>query len=1205
MPRKAFIADLNQAVGGVFIAGISDVQVGGDDGEFTFRVKSTTNGGTLQLSALIPDLSEYPSSHTCMFFAPDNAPNKVAQALSDISELAAGKNIIQLLELVARKLESTDRDGDTQMLDSQDDFEPLNEDDDDDDDDGEEDFSGDEYFPDDDIVQKPTYGKPDSSNSTSYTQTTSAFRSRIRSDLLVAKSKGFKVGHLGSLMDGLGSYVSISCRISKLGISEEAMQAWQIEPSEYLILILHYSNGYKPMDSLRTYDGQTARRHIGMRIGISQTYKPTMQEAVRAFTVLSKDDEKRRDDSQGEFQETQNRGFRNSFISRPLNELLNERLITLIGYRYMGMPWSGAEDYYNDHYGTNIEHSDLMNDKYMETENVSTAFPPLVTADHIRESSVEQSHSFPLIAMQFVLRHFVRCTEFCLVCFCKMHDDLEAIKPYVCDKPLCLYQYMSLGFGPSIEHEIIAQPKVVDLLISFCYTSAKQGGLKDFPTGLSLMVPPTSTFENDVIQPQQPQTYVYPGQAPSIQPPPATNSTAGASEPGKMRFNIKQLEMIFDNPNQKCPFRTGDWIVIRTSDNPSRALHCRIAETTFFPTVKVSDPIMPGTFSDPGVPVSATPGQGKVSPTAGFTPANFYIYNQNFDELHEFYKRSSIYSLLDILPGVAEMKQYLIRKPQSGLNSWVDRLSPAALGLLRWIIASNRACIMQIEENDTTSKKVEERLYGMSGWMQFRFAMGAPDKERRFISSVRTTADRLKLKYPTLFAWHGSPLHNWHSIIREGLHYNYTAHGRAYGNGVYHSLDVNTSIGYCGYNYTATSPWPQSELKVSSALALNEIVNAPKEYVSSSPHLVVAQLEWIQTRYLFVKGSQMDAKLHEADVKPLQVHEQDPNMTPGGQNGKIIIPITAVARSRRPRSLSVKTGSKRIKASGKNISDPIILDADDDDTASVCTLDEDLVILCDDEDIPEPDPEPSVASGKGKGKATSFFSKLVGSQSKDSKSSKPLTDFVPGTLEHAKLPILDPPAWATTTATRRLQQDFKSLIKVQETEPMHELGWYIDPELVSNMYQWIVELHSFDPTLPLAKDMKSKGIKSIVMELRFGKDYPMSPPFVRVIRPRFLGFQQGGGGHVTAGGALCMELLTNNGWSAVSSIESVLLQVRMAMSSLEPKPARLEIGAPRDYSVGEAVDAYIRACNAHGWTVPAGFREMAYGGAPNQGPSYF
>ena len=149
-------------------------------------------------------------------------------------------------------------------------------------------------------------------------------------------------------------------------------------------------------------------------------------------------------------------------------------------------------------------------------------------------------------------------------------------------------------------------------------------------------------------------------------------------------------------------------------------------------------------------------------------------------------------------------------------------------------------------------------------------------------------------------------------------------------------------------------------------------------------------------------------------------------------------------------------------------------------------------------------------------------------------------------------------------------KDFKDIIDIQNKEPPHELGWHIDEDKMDNIYQWIVELHSFDSTLPLAKDMKSKDVKSIVLELRFGKDYPMSPPFVRVIRPRFLGFQQGGGGHVTAGGAMCMQLLTNDGWSAVSSIESVLLQVRMAISSLDPKPARLQAGAPVDYGVERA-----------------------------------
>ncbi|KAF2261935.1 hypothetical protein CC78DRAFT_520848 [Lojkania enalia] len=1207
MPRRAFIADLQKAVDGTSIAGISNVQPGGDDGEFTFHCVAA--GRTLEISALVPDVSEYPSNHPCMVFAGDDVPSRVANALSDISDSAMGKTIPQLLELVSRKLESTDRDGDKQMLDSQEDYgsEPEDEDD------MEEE---DEYFPDDELVARPAVGKQHNSVvPEGFTKPTSAFRNRIRSDLLVTKADGFKVGHLGGLMDGLSCYISVSCRVSKLGISEEAMRAWQVEPAEYLVVILHYPNGYKSMDSLRKYDPATARRNFEMRVGISTSYKPTMQEAVRAFTVLSKDEEKRREaESQTESQgATAHNGFRNSFISRPLNELLRERFPALLHYRYNGMPWHGAELFYNDHYGTN-HHADLgLSDRYLELEQVSAVYPHIVMADHIQES-MTQEHSLPLVGMQFVLRHFVRCTEFCLICFTKMPDDLQAIKPYVCENPLCLYQYMSLGFGPSIEHEILSQPKVVDLLISFCYTTARSGSLKDFPTGLSLMVPPNVAYEQDYAS--QPQS-TYPGwnQTTIQNPRPISNTVAEV--PQKVRYNAYTRELIFDDPPHKCPFRFGDWLVIRTADSPSQPFHCRVAETAYYPTVTISEPVKPPIF-DPSQGYNAPYNSSVPQPPKPVAPvppnefrtASFYIYNQNFDDLNDFHKRETIHALLDLLPSVADMRAYLVRKAQSPLGSWVDRLSPAVLGILRWIIASNRACIVQVDDDDETSmqpKRGEERLYGMSGWAQFRFAMGAPDKERRFVQAVRDTTARLGLKYPTLYAWHGSPLHNWHSIIREGLHFKDTAHGRAFGHGVYHSLDVNTSIGYCGYGGNSVYTWPMSELKVNSALALNEIVNAPKEYVSSSPHLVVAQLDWIQTRYLFIKSTsaslQAPATTSAKETKPLQSIDQDPNMTPRGSSDKLCIPFHATSGSRRQQTRSVKTINKRRKATGLTVYDPIDIDAEeDDDKMSVATLEEDLIIL-EDEDVyvpePEPEPLPTPTSLKGKSKAGAFLSKLVGS-----KSSKPLTDYVPGTLDYSSLPMLAKPTWATQAASKRLLKDFQELVKVQEREPPHELGWHVDPDHFDNMYQWIVELHSFDPTLPLSKDMKAKGIKSIVLELRFGKDYPMSPPFVRVIRPRFLGFQQGGGGHVTAGGAMCMELLTNDGWSAVSSIESVLLQVRMAMSSLEPKPARLEGSGRGEYGVGEAVEAYIRACNVHGWTVPPGFREMAYGGYPNDGSAY-
>lgn len=179
-------------------------------------------------------------------------------------------------------------------------------------------------------------------------------------------------------------------------------------------------------------------------------------------------------------------------------------------------------------------------------------------------------------------------------------------------------------------------------------------------------------------------------------------------------------------------------------------------------------------------------------------------------------------------------------------------------------------------------------------------------------------------------------------------------------------------------------------------------------------------------------------------------------------------------------------------------------------------------------------------------------------------------------------------------------RELHKLRSIQAETALHELGWYIDFDQITNLFQWVVEFHSFDLALPLAQDMKRAGVTSVVAEMRFPADFPFNPPFVRVIRPRFLPFAMGGGGHVTAGGAMCMELLTSSGWSPANSIESVLLQVRMAMCNLEPTPARLDPSVRRDgpwndYGVGEAIEAFTRAARAHGWAIPADLQRTVNG----------
>ncbi|KAG8528281.1 uncharacterized protein KY384_007198 [Bacidia gigantensis] len=1165
MPRRAFIADLQQISKEDLGSNVSNIKAGEDDGQVSFIYMH--RGSPTEVIALVPDLGDYPESHSYMFFTKsDQVDPSIQEAVHSMPDYSTMR-ISDMLTKVIKSLDKAtgnpkDSTIDRMAVDS------------DSGDELEDEESPQEYDSDDEAWStKPANARSSTSGKGYFraNEDQKTQKARLRHDLRLAKEAGFRVSVVGSLVHGgRDGVVELSIRVAKLGISEEALDAWNMHPSQYLVLLIRYLSGYQCFEEL------TGSRPSNMqiRVGLCAKYKVGMDEALGAFVRL---DEKDKDKYQGknpDHKSATGSALERIFIERPLEELLNERLLLLLQYRLaLGLPWIGAEEFLNDHQGRNLE-SNAPDPKYWKEESLK---PSIATHDHLRD--LDRQKSFPLISMQYALRHLVRCTEFCLVCHCKVEEDFEALKPYVCSKPLCLYQYMSLGFGPSIEHEILTQPHVVDLLISFCYASAHCRKLRYLPTGMALTVPTLSTLDYTKI---------------------VTNKTTYNSYL-TAKFDRQKLELLFP-PGSKVPLQVGSWITMVALDGSSNKWHCRVIESTP-PVVRLGELVTPlkvsfnstasGYTSTPDRPSTPQPNVKESTPPvtaeeafrSSYQDIGFYIYNKNFDDLVSEEKYATICMLLDTLPSLPEMHKYLLSRgsQELSLRHWADRISPASLGLLRWIIASNRSCIVQVDNLEGTTRKSEARVSGMPGWMQFRFAQGAPDKEQRFITSIRETTPTAT--HPTRFAWHGSPLYNWHGIVREGLHFNEISHGRAYGNGVYHAMDVHTSCGYSGHhlhpNVYQGGPykWPPSQLNVSSAVALNEIVNAPQQFVSSQPYLVVAQLDWIQSRYLFVKCNVDGWQI--PDTEPSEIYSLDPMATPRGQNGTpLVLPLNAVSKARRPTTApktpkSVKTGIKKAKLNQANPAEEAVIDISDDTDV------EDLAIfLSDIEEIPQP------TTTKGKTPAKS--------------AKKPLHDpekmtFAPGTLDIKSLVLLEPPSYATSMATKALQRELQATLKVQDSHPIHELGWYINSELISNVYQWIVELHSFENKLPLAQDMKKQDVQSVVLEVRFGAQYPMSPPFVRVIRPRFLGFQQGGGGHITMGGALCMELLTNSGWSAVSSIESVLLQVRLAVESIDPKPARLS-GARGDYGVGEAVEAYIRAATAHGWEVPRDFKSSYMGG---------
>ena len=70
--------------------------------------------------------------------------------------------------------------------------------------------------------------------------------------------------------------------------------------------------------------------------------------------------------------------------------------------------------------------------------------------------------------------------------------------------------------------------------------------------------------------------------------------------------------------------------------------------------------------------------------------------------------------------------------------------------------------------------------------------------------------------------------------------------------------------------------------------------------------------------------------------------------------------------------------------------------------------------------------------------------------------------------------LMPPPLESSPSATMHVQRELAAMVKEQEsTTSLKELGWYMPPELIGdNLFQWIVEMHSFDEGLPISKQMK-------------------------------------------------------------------------------------------------------------------------------------
>ena len=435
---------------------------------------------------------------------------------------------------------------------------------------------------------------------------------------------------------------------------------------------------------------------------------------------------------------------------------------------------------------------------------------------------------------------------------------------------------MAMGFGPSIEHEILTEPYVVDLLVSLCYAAIQPYGQRPFPM--------PHIAESRPAEVQLPIRSLPVGLRLMV-----PNLSSKSVNPINARTALNDTWLVFEEAgftdfgDRLSP---GKWLAFRRTGQ-SQAQHARVQEVRTASKIAVIELISAsstcwGAGKHPDPPGGVEVWNDMTTTTKGDSDVvEVFLYNADFDSLDVLAKGEAMRHVLDTLPPILEIEEWLTNHPNSPLRS-MERISPAATSLLQWIVSSNRSCIFQVDRSRAIAKRAggewectasaaqtpatepeegfrsagrgvnreAERILGMDGWIQFRFAQGAPDKELRFKRALHEVATRKgMLNHPTIFAWHGSALANWHSIVRTGLDYQDVRTGRSFGNGVYFSPNHQTSMGYAGGGQT----WPNSDLNFSICLSLNEIINAPDEFVSNNPHYVVSQPDWHQCRYLFVQ----------------------------------------------------------------------------------------------------------------------------------------------------------------------------------------------------------------------------------------------------------------------------------------------------------------------------------------------------------------
>ncbi|XP_076335943.1 ubiquitin-conjugating enzyme E2 Q1-like [Tachypleus tridentatus] len=168
-------------------------------------------------------------------------------------------------------------------------------------------------------------------------------------------------------------------------------------------------------------------------------------------------------------------------------------------------------------------------------------------------------------------------------------------------------------------------------------------------------------------------------------------------------------------------------------------------------------------------------------------------------------------------------------------------------------------------------------------------------------------------------------------------------------------------------------------------------------------------------------------------------------------------------------------------------------------------------------------------------------------------------------------------------ATDRLMKELRDVYRSESFKK----GVFAVDLVNDSLYEWNVKLLMVDPDSPLHNDLvqlkEKDGKDYILLNILFNETFPFEPPFVRVVHPVITG------GYVLGGGAICMELLTKQGWSSAYTVEAIILQIAATLVKGKARVKFVGTKVPAQYSLAHAQKSFRSLVQIHeknGWFTP-------------------